>query len=91
MQCLADCRRQIDVIDDQIVDLLNKRYGVVRNVIDIKVENDLPARIPTRIDEVIGRVADRAEGTSIPDGLVARLYRDIIETACRFEEKILTK
>ena len=91
MQCLADCRQQIDSIDDQIVDLLAKRYGVVRNVVEIKVENGLPARIPTRIDEVIERVVHRAEGTSIPDGLAARLYQEIIETACRFEEKTLTK
>lgn len=91
MQCLTDCRERIDAIDDQIIDLLAKRYAVVRSVIDIKLENDLPARIPTRIDEVIDRVTGRAEGTAIPEGLVARLYRDIIEYACKFEEKTLVK
>ena len=42
MSRLDEDRKQIDVIDRQIAELFEKRFEVVRDVIEYKIENRLP-------------------------------------------------
>lgn len=58
---LKEQRSQIDVIDEQILDLLEKRKEVVQDVLQRKVENQLPVFVARREQEKTKSFRDKAE------------------------------
>lgn len=94
-EVLKPYRDQIDQIDDQIVDLLIKRIGVVREVAPIKLKNNIPAVIEERIAEVIDRAGDRAEaampGEQGQDDAdrIREVFALIVVMSCDLEEEIM--
>jgi len=50
---LNESRLEIDEIDRQILDLLEKRNTVVRKVIETKIKNKLPVYVAQRENEKI--------------------------------------
>ena len=53
---MADVRKVIDALDDEIVALLAKRQRQIERAARVKPLLELPARVPDRVDEVIARV-----------------------------------
>ena len=86
---LAPLRRQIDTIDDRLVELLAARMSCVRQVIEIKQENGIPARISARVEEVVARVRMQAERVGAPPDLAEIVWREMIEWVIGFEETSL--
>ncbi|MES2728656.1 MAG: chorismate mutase [Pseudomonadota bacterium] len=86
---LQDYRAQIDALDDQIVALLHKRHGVIRAVAARKKEAGIPAILPDRVAQVIDRNAENAANIGMDDGLVRRLYTDIVATSCALEQALI--
>lgn len=86
---LQNFRRQIDRLDDEIIALLAKRFGVIQQVAELKARQALPARIPERIEEVVQRNVASAKAKGLNPQLIENLYRAIIEEACRVEEERL--
>ena len=91
MKLLEEHRQKIDFIDDRIIDLLAERMDVIRAVADIKAENDIPAVLPDRVEEVIERCATRGYSKNISPELVRCLYTLIVDHACTMEEEIISK
>ncbi len=89
MKLLEEHRREIDLIDDQIIDLLTKRMGVIHTVGALKKEHNLPAVLPDRVEEVIERCAERAQSQGLDPSLVRCLYTVLIDHACDTEERII--
>jgi isochorismate pyruvate lyase len=87
MRPLTDIRREIDSIDDQIVDLLARRFALAPQVIAYKKANGLPVVIPERVDEVIQRNMARAAGTAVPPSLIQAIYRAVIDAYCEIESR----
>jgi len=75
---LADCRRQIDALDVQIVQLLNQRTQVVHEIGRIKREFSLPIYEPKREDQVFENVASHNSGPMTEDAL-KRIFERIID------------
>ncbi|MGE4248647.1 MAG: chorismate mutase [Parvibaculaceae bacterium] len=88
---LTDLRRQIDVLDGELVALLAKRQRCVESVIEIKRQAKLPARIPERIEEVLARVRGLAEAERLEPDLAVTLWREMIEGFIAYEERALAK
>ena len=86
---LADLRRQIDGLDAELVTLLAKRQRCVERVIEVKRAQNLPARIPERIDEVLARVRALAQAEKLEPDLAVALWREMIERFIAFEERVL--
>ncbi|MDB5729000.1 MAG: pheA [Noviherbaspirillum sp.] len=85
---LKPLREQIDAIDAQILDLLNRRARVAQEVGHVKAETDAPIFRPEREAQVLSGVAQRNPGPlSGPD--VQAVFREIM-SACRALEKRLT-
>ncbi|MBE0439437.1 MAG: prephenate dehydratase [Gammaproteobacteria bacterium] len=82
-------RQQIDSIDQQLQDLLNKRTAMAQEVARIKIEQGADADFyrPDREAMVLRRVIERNEGP-LPDKEMARLFREIM-SACLATEKPL--
>ncbi|HJW54270.1 MAG TPA: prephenate dehydratase [Burkholderiaceae bacterium] len=85
---LKPLREQIDSIDAQILDLLNRRARVAQEVGHVKAESNAPVFRPEREAQVLRSVAERNPGPlNALD--VQTIFRDIM-SACRALEKRVT-
>jgi isochorismate pyruvate lyase len=90
MSGLADLRREIDRLDAEILDLLARRFAVVQQVVAVKAREGLPAAIPTRVDEVIANMRQRAVAQGFPADTAERLWRLLIAEMIAYEETHLS-
>ena len=63
MNTLEECRARIDEIDNEIVNLLNRRMEVVRRVGEIKHESNTAIYRPEREKSIIDRLTKISEST----------------------------
>lgn len=75
---LATCRKQIDALDVQIVELLNQRTQIVHEIGRIKRQFSLPIYEPKREDQVFENVASNNSGPMTEDAL-KRIFERIID------------
>src|ERR1700739_2328023 len=85
---LKPLREQIDAIDAQILDLLNRRAKVAQEVGHVKAETHAPVFRPEREAQVLRGVAERNPGP-MGDTEVQTIFREIM-SACRSLEKKVT-
>lgn len=86
---MADVRKVIDTIDDELVALFAKRQRQIERAARVKPGLGVPARVPERVDEVLARVL----GASLREGLSAQLansiWTDVIEWSINYEERLM--
>jgi chorismate mutase/prephenate dehydratase len=85
---LTPLREQIDAIDQQILELLNRRARVAQDVGHIKAETNAPVFRPEREAQVLRNAAERNPGP-LPGTDVQTIFREIM-SACRALENRLT-
>lgn len=80
---LQGLRRDIDGIDDQILDLLEQRYAIVRRVGWAKgsVAGDTLSIRPTREADILARLSTRASNVPVED--VSQIWRTILTLSAR--------
>ena len=86
---LSDIRREIDAIDDQLLDLLNRRARCAQRVAEIKVaagEVDCFHR-PEREVEVLRRMMDKNPGP-LSRETVGRFYRELMSECLALEKPL---
>ncbi|MDD8023956.1 MAG: chorismate mutase [Paracoccaceae bacterium] len=88
---MAELRVEIDALDGQIVALLARRTRLVDRAAQLKPAENLPARIPSRVEEVVAKVRIKAEAAGMDPDLAERLWREMIEHFIAQEERILGK
>ncbi len=82
-------RSRIDSLDAALVKLLAERQRQIEHAAEIKSRIDWPARIPPRVDEVLGRVAAHAEQQGLDAGLARSLWTALIEWSIAYEERLM--
>lgn len=85
---LKPLREQIDAIDAQILDLLNRRARVAQEVGHVKAETNAPVFRPEREAQVLRSVADRNPGPLHSDD-IQKIFREIM-SSCRALERRVT-
>lgn len=80
-QDLQKLRKKIDELDRGILDLLNKRAGVVLGIRELKKENLVGVYDPQREKEIEGRLKE-LNGGPLSNDSVLKIYGEII-SACR--------
>ena len=75
---LAECRRNIDTVDRQIVALLNERTRIVETIGAIKREFQMPVYEPKREDEVYRNILASNHGPLPPES-VKRIFERVID------------
>jgi chorismate mutase len=78
MERLAECRKQIDVLDLKLLALLNERTRIVEEIGRIKQHLSLPIYEPKREDEVFRNVTTQNKGPLSAEG-VKRVFERIID------------
>jgi len=84
---IDDLRKEIDVLDSRIVDMLNKRAEIVKKIGDIKKQNGAPIYVPGREKEVYSRILAQNKGP-LPNGSLEAIYREIIAGSRNLEKSI---
>ncbi len=82
---LKPLRDQIDAIDSQLLDLLNRRARVAQEVGHVKNKVDAPVFRPEREAQVLRGIADRNPGP-LGNNELQTIFREIM-SACRSLEK----
>jgi chorismate mutase len=78
MAALATHRREIDAIDLELLELLNRRTRVVESIGEIKQAVQLPVYEPKREDDVFRNVSENNRGPLSHDAL-KRIFERIID------------
>jgi len=81
---LAELRKKIDIVDNQILELVEDRLELADKVAQVKKKKSMPLRDLAREEEVI---RNKCEKTDLPEEFVRKLYRLIIDEAVKLEEK----
>lgn len=75
---LEQLRREIDALDEQIVELLSRRHGVVQRVLALKKAAGLPIYHPAREEDLISQRRAQARQVGLDPDHVEELYRCIL-------------
>ena len=88
---MAGVRADIDSIDRDLVALLRRRADCIDRAIAVKTAAGLPARIDTRVEEVVGNVRATAVAQGLDAALVEALWRHLIDWSIDREAAVLGK
>lgn len=83
---LADLRRRINAVNHDILELLNKRAGIVQEVVEYKERNAIEIFIPTREQEMLDGLVEANPGP-FSDDMIRHLFREIFRVSLRHMEK----
>ncbi|MGA0540889.1 chorismate mutase [Neotabrizicola sp. VNH66] len=86
---MAELRAEIDRLDEDLVRLFAERAGYIDRAAQIKAGVDLPARITSRVEEVVANVRRHAAAHGLPPELVEKLWRRLIDWSIAREESHL--
>lgn len=82
---LSELRSQIDQIDDQILDLLNRRANVVISVGKAKEGSQGTFYVPSREKAIYERLTEKNRGP-FPNDAVCKVFREIISASLNMEK-----
>ncbi|OGD52958.1 hypothetical protein A3K80_03300 [Candidatus Bathyarchaeota archaeon RBG_13_38_9] len=88
MKKLNDHRREIDTLDEQMLELLEKRLAIVKKIADLKTRENLPIRDTKRETVILDNIAVKAENLGLDPELAKRFFRNIIELSVEVEQKL---
>ena len=88
---MAEVRAQIDRLDVELVALFAERTSYIDRASQIKSVLGLPARIDSRVEEVVANVRRHAVGHGLPPDKIEKLWRRLIEWSIEREETVLGK
>jgi isochorismate pyruvate lyase len=74
---LGQIRKQIDEIDEQVINLIAIRYKLVKQAAHYKT-NQQDVAAPARVEQVIAKVKQFADRYGMQSSIVEELYRNMI-------------
>jgi chorismate mutase len=78
---LSKAREQIDSLDDQIIKILAKRFEIVDQIIDLKVQNGFPLTDENREHDIINRLSK--SNPYVDKELIEYVYQRIFDYSKR--------
>jgi len=86
---LEDVRQQIDAVDAEILDLLERRADLARQAAEAKRQANLPAHDPERERQVLKQLEERASAHpsgALPKESVRAIFRSIVSACLSLEQ-----
>lgn len=84
---LEELRRQIDAIDEQLVEMLNQRARVVIEIGRLKSAGGAPIYAPDREKQVLEKIRAANRGP-LPDKTLAAIYRELMSGSFALEKPL---
>ncbi|OXT01552.1 chorismate mutase [Notoacmeibacter marinus] len=90
-QCrtMRELRQQIDAIDADLMELLALRSTYIDRAIELKQVEKLPARVPTRVAEVLSNARRAANDRGFDPELAETIWHEIVEWSIARESKVI--
>jgi chorismate mutase/prephenate dehydratase len=86
-KALAPLRRQIDALDERLVELLNERARVVVEIGKVKQQTNSPIYAPDREKRVLDKVRKLNKGP-LPDRCLEAVYRELMSGSFALEKPL---
>ncbi|HPD82225.1 MAG: chorismate mutase [Alphaproteobacteria bacterium] len=87
-EILKPYREKIDSLDRELIDLLVRREKIIHEVAKIKHENNIPAVLQSRVDEVRENAVKHALEKGGDAHYMREIYKTIIQLSCDIEDNI---
>ena len=88
---LSELRRQIDQIDEQLLELLAKRMRISREIGVYKKEHNMPILQSPRYSEILEKRSNMGESMELSTDFVKEILKEIHEESVRQQMIIMTK
>ena len=85
---LEDLRKEIDELDHQILDILAKRFSVVKQVGDLKTVKNLPIVDEKRREELLETLGQKAKQFGLSADFIKKLFKEIHDHAMEMQKRI---
>jgi 3-deoxy-7-phosphoheptulonate synthase len=89
LDVLGELRQQIDVFDDDLLDLLEKRMKVAETIGKYKKENNITILQSTRWDEIINKVILRGKEKGLSPDIIDTIFKAIHQESINHQMKIM--
>ena len=83
---LENLRKEIDIVDDKIVELFAKRFEIVKQIGVLKKENKIDIVDNKRFQKVLEKVKNLAEKNGISKKFIHEIYEKIHDYSCDLEK-----
>jgi len=91
MKELTRLRQEIDKIDDHVVELLAKRFGITADIGRLKAKHSKPAVDQGREERMIVRLREKALSLSLNPDLIASIFKSILAEVVTEHHKFIAK
>ncbi len=81
-------RKKIDAINNQILDLLEQREQIAREIGKEKKRRYLPINDPQREEEILAGLKEKARQKGIPPEVIETIFRLIIARSRKVQEEV---
>jgi 3-deoxy-7-phosphoheptulonate synthase len=89
LDVLGELRQQIDVYDDHLLDLLEKRMKIAETIGQYKKENNITILQSTRWDEIINKVISRGKAKSLSHEFIDTIFKAIHQESINHQMKVM--
>jgi chorismate mutase len=89
LDILGELRQQIDVFDEHLLDLLEKRMKVAETIGQYKKENNITILQATRWDEIINRVMSKTRAKGLSAEFLDTIFKAIHQESINHQMKIM--
>ena len=88
---LADLRREIDELDDRLLNVLSKRMSIAREIGKYKMDNNIQVLQPLRYDKMVTSRIAQALGLELDEEFVKQILELTHEESVRQQFEIINK
>ena len=81
---IEDVRKKIDQIDSELVTIISQRTECVKAAAMFKIDHSA-VRAPDRVQQVIDKVCKKATEVGLPEVIIEKVYRTMIEAFIEYE------
>jgi chorismate mutase len=89
LDVLGELRQQIDIFDDHLLDLLEKRMNIAETIGKFKKENNITVLQSTRWDEIIKKAIDKGNSKGLSAEFIDTLFKAIHQESINHQMKVL--
>jgi len=90
-ESLSELRREIDEMDERLLDILSKRMAISREIGRYKKENNIPVLQPLRYDRLVTRRVSQAAELMVDEEFIKLILEAIHEESVRQQIDIFNK
>lgn len=88
MKTLDELRKEIDEIDQEILKILVRRVDIVKQIGELKNEQNMPIVDEERKEKVLQSITERAKLFHLSEDFVKKLFQEIHDHAVELQKKV---